>query len=250
MKLYSFREHLLELKNRLIFLVVLFCIFFSVSYYFGDKIFDFIILPLREHVGDSRKIIYTNLTEAFLTYVKLAAYSALLFSMPFIVLQAYLFISPGLYKFEKIVVGMALIFAPLLFLIGGFFVYYYVMPRAWEFFLSFETSNSSIKLILEAKISEYVSLVIQLVFAFGLAFQMPIIMVILCALGLVSSFALQKKRRLAIVIIFIVAAFLTPPDVISQIALAIPLLLLYEISVLLCKFVESKEKPNVGHKVD
>ena len=154
--------------------------------------------------------------------------------------QIYSFIAPGLLVNEKNLVKLILSFSPILFYVGGFFVFYGVMPRAWEFFLSYENSSINIPLVLEARISEYLDLVIQFTLAFGVAFQLPVAMLVLGILGVVDSSFLKKKRRVSVVIIFIGAAILTPPDVISQIALAIPLLLLYEVSVILCKLVETK----------
>ena len=148
--------------------------------------------------------------------------------------------APGLLVKEKKLVILILSFLPILFYIGGFFVFYFVMPRAWEFFLSYENSSINIPLVLEVRISEYLDLIIQLAFAFGLAFQLPVVMVILGSLGLVGPNSLRRKRRISIVVIFIMSAIFTPPDVISQIALAIPLILLYEISIILCKLVEKK----------
>jgi len=250
MKKYSLREHFVELKSRTIQTLLFFTVAFIFSYYFSDHIYSFLLQPLAKLDHDSgKKIIYTGLAEAFFTYLKLSSFAAFVLTFPILCLQIYRFMSPGLLTNEKIIILFALIFSPILFFAGGFFVFYLVMPKAWEFFLSFENNNLEIPLILEAKISEYLSLVMQLITVFGLAFQMPIIMLVLNVMGLVSSKALIAKRRLAIVINFIIAAIFTPPDVLSQIALAIPLVILYEVSIVMCKFVENRGK-NVRSKMD
>ncbi len=241
MKKYTFREHFRELKRRFLQLFGMFIIAFGLCYWFSDNIYRIILSPLIEITGDnSRKIIYTSLTEAFFSYIKLSAFAAFILVFPFCCYQVYAFIRPGLHKEEGKIIASVLSLSPLLFYFGCFFMFYLVMPNAWLFFISYENVDVGLPLVLEARISEYLSLVIQLTLAFGISFQLPIIMIILSAIGLVSTDSLKRKRRVAIVIIFIVAAILTPPDVFSQIALAIPLLLLYEVSILLCKLLEKK----------
>ena len=247
MQTYTFREHFIELKHRLFKIVCLFFISFCFCYYYSDEVYNFLLKPLAKAGNkELRKVIYTGLAEAFFTYLKLAAFSSFIIVFPFIAFQVYRFIGPGLHRLEKNIAAFILFSSPLLFWSGGFFVFYYVMPKAWQFFLSFENINSDIPIVLEAKVSEYLSLIIQLILAFGLAFQLPVIILILYLFKIVSVESLKKKRRLSIVINFIIAGILTPPDVISQLALAIPLLLLYEISILMCKLVENR-KTNVGH---
>ena len=243
MKEYSFGEHFSELKSRLVVTIIFFLIAFILSYYFKEEIFSFSLKPLADSSNnEGRKMIYTGLTEAFFSYVKLALFASFCLTLPVAYYQLYSFIAPGLHVYEKRIASMMLLISPLLFYGGSFFVFYFVMPKAWEFFLSYENHNIELPLILEGRISEYLALVIQLMMSFGLAFQMPIAMIILCIMGTISSRSLKKKRRVAIVSIFIVAAILTPPDVISQIALAIPLFLLYEISIVSCKFLETRRK--------
>ena len=242
MRKYTFQEHFIELKSCLLKVVWFFLVAFSISYWFREDIYGFFLKPLADlSTEGGRKIIYTGLAEAFLAYIKLALFSAFSMTLPFICYQFYAFITPGLHNFEKKIVSTMLIFSPILFYCGSFFVFYFVMPRAWDFFLSYENNSLVLPLVMEARISEYLSLVIQLTVAFGAVFQLPVIMVILGVLGIIDSGTLKRKRRIAIVIIFIAAAIFTPPDVISQIALAIPLLLLYEVSVILCKLVEKGE---------
>jgi sec-independent protein translocase protein TatC len=237
---YSFKEHFVELKNRLLKILISFFVFFGISYWFSDHIYEFLLRPLVDLSADSgRKIIYTGLAEAFFSYIKLSLFSAFLITLPVIGYQFYAFVRPGLHSFERKIVSIVLIFSPLLFYSAAFFVFYFVMPRAWEFFLSYENNNLIVPLVMEARISEYLGLTMQLMTAFGLAFQLPIIMIILSVIGLISTDGLKNKRRIAIVLIFIIAAIFTPPDVISQIALAIPLVFLYEVSIILCKLVEN-----------
>ena len=248
MQKYTLKEHFLELKARLLKVIIFFIIASGISYWFSDLIYLFLLDPL---VGLSetglRKVIYTGLTEAFVTYIKLALFAGFIMTTPIMSWQIYFFLAPGLHKREKRIVAFSLFLSPVLFLLGGFFLYYAILPKAWAFFLSFENTDHSIPLLLEAKISEYLTLVTELITAFGLAFQMPIILIILTLLGIVSSEGLIKKRRIAIVINFIIAAIFTPPDVLSQLGLALPLLLLYEISIMLCKLVENKRSEDVRY---
>lgn len=245
MQKYTLKEHFVELKTRLIKIFISFIIAFCLCYYYSDHIYRILLKPLADLGSDGvDRIIYTGLTEAFFTYLKLSTFAAFLFTVPVICYQLYKFIIPGLTSREKKIVMTIMFLSPILFFCGSFFVFTIVMPKAWYFFLSFENSNVGVPLVLEARISEYLSLVMQLITAFGLAFQVPVVILILSVMGLVSSQSLGKKRRMAIVINFILAAIFTPPDVLSQIALAIPLVLLYEISILMCKFIERKRSQN------
>ncbi len=234
MKISTLKTHFIELKSRFLKTAVFFFMCFTISYYFKEQIYLYLVSPLE------RKIIYTGLTEAFFTYIKITAFIAFILTIPMIALQTYCFISPGLYKKEREIALVILSCAPLLFLAGGGFVFYFVIPKAWHFFLSFELSDSISPLVLEPRISEYLNLVIELIIAFGLAFQIPIIFAILALMKIVTADFLSRKRRPAIVIIFIIAGIITPPDALSQIALAIPMLLLYEISIVSCKFLENR----------
>jgi sec-independent protein translocase protein TatC len=234
----TFATHLSELKKRLIYSIFFLAAASAICYYFIEEIYFFITNPLITSSEQTRKVIYTGLAEVFISYIKISFFFGFLVSLPFMAYQIYAFISPGLLKKERKIVKIALIFAPILFYIGAIFMFYLVIPKAWSFFISFEIRDTSVPLILEAKISEYISLVMQLVIAFGLAFEIPVVILILTAIGIFSSNLLINNKRYAIVLIFIFAGIVTPPDVLSQIALAIPMILLYEVSIRLCKIVE------------
>ncbi|MDX2028979.1 MAG: twin-arginine translocase subunit TatC [Alphaproteobacteria bacterium] len=233
--------HLLELRKRLIWSLTAILIGFAVSYCFAAEIYEFLVRPLA-HVteGENRRLIYTGLTEAFVTYIKLALWTGCFIAFPVIATQIWMFVAPGLYKNERRAFFPFLIATPVFFLMGAAVAYYFVFPMAWKFFLSFEipVAAGGLPVQLEARVSEYLSLSMTVIFAFGIAFELPVILVLLTRVGLLSSAKLSAFRRYAIVLIFIVAAVITPPDVISQISLALPLMLLYELSILGAKWVE------------
>ena len=236
--------HLLELRRRLIWSLVAFVIASLFCYHFARDIYSFLVNPLSEVLqGENRRLIYTGLTEAFFTYMKLALFAGGFLSFPVVAVQIWMFVAPALYKNEKKAFLPFLVATPALFLMGASFVYYFVIPVAWKFFAGFESlapQNNGLPIQLEARVGEYLSLVMTLIFAFGLCFQMPVLLTLLARVGLVTSRSLVEKRRYAIVGIFVVAAILTPPDILSQIMLAVPLLALYEISVLLVKMTEMR----------
>ena len=243
----GFISHLTELRKRLINSFIFLIIFFIFCYFFAEHLYGFLVEPFAKAVkddGSDRRLIFTALQETFLTYLKVSFFTAFFITCPFILMQIWKFIAPGLYKHEKIAILPYLILTPILFFLGGMLVYYLVMPLAIKFFLSFETvgSNTNLPIQLEAKVNEYLSLIMRLIFAFGISFQLPILLNLLAKIGVVNSNYLKKTRRYVIVIIFTVAAILTPPDPITQIGLAIPLLLLYELSILTVKFTEKKDK--------
>lgn len=238
--------HLIELRNRLMWSVAILFITFVACYSVAEQIFAFLVDPLAEIYGEQagRRLIYTGLAEVFFTYVKVAFFASLCLSFPVIATQIWAFVAPGLYRHEKKVFMPFLIATPILFAAGASLVYYAVIPMAWEFFLSFETSGtaSGLPIQLEAKVNEYLGLIMKLMFAFGLCFQLPVLLTLLARIGAASSAGLAAKRKYAFVGIFIVAAVLTPPDIISQVSLAIPVLLLYEISILSVRLVERRAR--------
>ena len=242
----SFVEHLTELRSRLVKSIVYLFVFFIVCYFFAENIYSFLIAPYAEAVKDDeieRRMIFTALHETFVTYLKVAFFAAMFVTSPIILTQIWKFVAPGLYKNEKRTLLPYLVATPILFLFGGMLVYYLIMPLAIKFFLTFETSTqfNNLPIQLEAKVNEYLSLIMRLIFAFGISFQLPVLLSLLARVGFVDSEYLKKRRKYVIVIIFAVAAVLTPPDPITQIGLGIPLLILYELSILSVILIEKKK---------
>ena len=245
----GFISHLVELRQRLINSFIFLFSFFVVCYFFSQEIYSFLVQPYADAVKDdnvNRRLIFTALQETFLTYLRVSFFAALFVSSPIILMQIWKFVAPGLYKNEKEAILPYLIATPILFLFGGMLVYYLIMPLAIKFFLSFEASsiNSALPIQLEAKVNEYLSLVMKLIFAFGLSFQLPVILSLLARVGFVESVFLKERRKYVVVIIFVAAAILTPPDPITQIGLAIPLLILYELSIFSVKIIEKRKNKN------
>lgn len=232
-------EHLLELRKRLVCSLLALGLAIGLCYLFAPTLFQFLTEPLWQAMGaeEGRRLIYTGLTEAFLTYLKLSFFAGFVVAFPYLLWQAWMFVGPGLYDHEKRTIWPTLITSPLLFLAGASLAYYVVCPWAWKFFLSFEMlpSPQGLSLQLEARMSEYLSLIIKLIMAFGVCFQLPLILVGLAKLGVISLQSLQYNRKYAFLIIVVVAAVITPPDIISPLSLIIPLYTLYEISIILVK---------------
>ena len=241
----GFISHLTELRQRLIHSIIFLAFLFVCCYIFSDHIYGFLVEPYANAVKDDdveRRLIFTALQATFLTYLKVSFFAAFFATSPYILIQIWKFIAPGLYKHEKKAIMPYLILTPILFLLGGMLVYYLIMPLAIKFFLSFESVglNTNLPIQLEAKVNEYLSLVMKLIFAFGLSFQLPIVLSLLARVGFIDAKFLKERRKYVVVIIFATAAILTPPDPITQIGLAIPLLLLYELSILSVKIIETK----------
>ena len=242
----TFVSHLSELRSRLIKSFLFLISSFLICYYFSENIYAFLVKPYSTAViegGLDRRLIFTALHEAFLTYLKVAFFAAFFITSPIFLTQIWKFIAPGLYKDEKSAILPYLISTPILFIFGGGLVYYLIMPLAINFFLTFETvaSGGNIPIQLEAKVNEYLSLIMRLIFAFGLSFQLPVVLSLLARIGVIDSEYLKKRRKYVVVIIFAIAAILTPPDPITQIGLALPLLILYELSILTVRFIERKK---------
>lgn len=237
-------DHIYELRIRLLFVFGVMFLGTVLSFIFVDEIYSFLVQPLANsmHEGDTNRLIYTGLTEAFFTYMKVAFFSGVFLTFPVLLIQIWGFLAPGLYAREKKVFLPFLIATPILFFLGAAIVYYIVLPMAWPFFLSFQSNGADMALPiqLEARVSEYLDLIMTLVFAFGLCFQIPIVLTLMGIAGMVSPAFLAAKRKYAVVITFIIAAFLTPPDIISQVMLALPILALYEVSIILIRLVAPK----------
>ena len=244
-------DHLIELRNRLLvsfcaFLLLFFLCFIkftSENQNLADIVYNFLQAPLASQMLENGgRMIYTALHEGFFTQVKVAFFISICISLPIFLTQIWRFVAPGLYLNEKKAFLPFLLATPILFIAGASMVYYLVVPLAWDFFLSFQATgvDGSLPIELEPRISEYLSLIMKLIFAFGLCFELPVILLLLTKSGILTSEDLIKKRKYAILSAFVVAAILTPPDVISQVLLALPIIALYEISIILSKFVSKK----------
>ena len=241
--------HLTELRNRIGIVFACFIVMFIVSVIrpFGegsqsiaDIVYVFLQAPLADVLLErGGRMIFTGLHEGFFTQIKVAFFTSLCITFPLLLAQIWKFVAPALYKNEKGAFLPFLIATPVLFAIGAAMVYYLVIPLAWQFFISFETigGTGALPIEVEPRISEYLSLVMRLMFAFGISFELPVILLLLVKAGLVSPDGLASKRKYAILLAFVAAAILTPPDVISQVLLAVPVILLYEMSIIAARFI-------------
>jgi sec-independent protein translocase protein TatC len=254
-KSYPLLTHLLELRRRLLWCVLFFLGALGVCYYFAAPIYAFLVKPLSHAMQQNgatdnlggRRLIYTGLAEAFVTYLKIAFFAGGLLTIPMVLVQTWRFVTPALFAHEKKGLWPFFVATPVLFVAGAASAYFGIIPIAWQFFLSFENPSpvGGLPLVLEARVGEYLSLTMTMIVAFGLAYQLPVVLALLARVGVVNAAQLKALRKYALVIILIIAAILTPPDVISQTGLAVPLYALYEISIFVVALMEKKRNLEV-----
>ncbi len=234
-----FMSHLEELRKRLIYSAIAVGVGFAASYAFAERLFGLLVAPLKAVMPEGDHLIFTNLPEMFFTYLKVSLLSGILLMAPFIFYQVWMFIAPGLYQKEKRYVIPFVVASTVLFVGGSLFGYFVVFPFGFKFFVGF--SNEYVKALPSVK--QYFSFAIKLLFAFGLVFELPVVIFFLAKMGMVTPELLRKKRKYAILMTFVLAAILTPPDVVTQCMMAGPLIILYEVGILVARIAwRSKKK--------
>ncbi len=237
-------DHLIELRRRLLWSGAAFLIAFLICYYYSAWIYGFLARPLAQALQGQphTQLIFTQLYEAFFTYLKVAMFGALFISFPVLATQLWMFVAPGLYRSEKRAMLPFLVATPILFIMGAALAYFFVFPYAWRFFLSFQSpkGGGGLPIVAMPRVSEYLALVMKLILAFGVAFELPVGLSLLAKVGILTSKQLKAYRRYAYVGMFVIAAVLAPPDVFTQTGLAVPLILLYESSIIAARMVEPK----------